>query len=161
MATDQTDQQLRQHVLYMLKGGGAHIKFDEAVADFPAKLRGQKAPGLPHTGWQLLEHMRIAQWDIVEFSRSRRHKSPEFPEGYWPRTEAPADGDAWSNSIKSFKKDLKIMQELVLDPKVALFAKLPWGSGQTVLREALLVADHNAYHVGQLVDLRRVLGAWE
>jgi hypothetical protein len=161
MPTHPAEQQLRQHVLYMLKGGGAHIKFEEVVADFPAKLRGEKAPGLPHTGWQLLEHMRIAQWDIVEFSRSRRHKSPEFPEGYWPRTQAPADGEAWNNSIKSFKKDLKNMQEMVLDPKVDLFAKFPWGSGQTVLREALLLADHNSYHVGQMVLLRRALGTWE
>jgi hypothetical protein len=155
------DHSLRQHVLELLQGGGAHVKFDSVCTGFPASLRGQEAPGIPHTAWQLVEHMRIAQWDILEFSRNKRHVSPEFPYGYWPRTAAPADSAAWNNSLKAFKKDLKAMQELVADPATDLFARLPWGDGPTVLREALLVADHNAYHLGQMVWLRRLLGAWE
>jgi hypothetical protein len=116
--------------------------------------------GLPHTGWQLLEHVRIAQWDILEFSRDAKHVSPGFPEGYWPKTPVPADGSAWDKSIEAFQRDLQEMIKLVKNPKVDLFAKIPHGEGQTVLREALLVADHNSYHLGQLVDLRRALGTW-
>ena len=159
--TDRHDNPLRQHVLHLLKGGGAHVKFDEVVAGIPAKLRGQKPAGLPHTPWMLLEHMRIAQWDILEFSRSSKHVSPDFPDGYWPKSDAPASTPEWSDSIRKFKKDLKAMQDLVSDEKTDLFARIPWGSGQTVLREALLVADHNAYHLGQLVDVSRSLGAWK
>jgi hypothetical protein len=129
---------LREHLLYLLRGGGAHIKFDEAVKDFPAELINRKAEGVPYTPWQLLEHMRIAQWDILEFSRSASHVSPEWPEGYWPDKSIEA-GDE--------------------DPATDLYAPVPHGEGQTILREALLVADHNAYHLGALVTLRRALEA--
>jgi hypothetical protein len=152
---------LREHLLYVLQGGGAHASFDAAVKNFPARLRGQKVEGFPHTAWMLLEHLRIAQWDILEFSRDRKHVSPKWPEGHWPRHEAPPSAAAWTKSIAAFRKDLKAMEKLVANPKTDLFAPLPWGDGQTVLREAILVADHNAYHVGQLVMLRRLLGAWE
>lgn len=155
------DQALRQHLLYVLKGGGAHAKFDDVIENFPAKLRGQKADGLPYTAWMLLEHMRIAQWDILEFSRDGKHISPQWPEGHWPKTEAPPIAAAWTNSIQNFRKDLKAMEGLVVNPKTDLYAPIPWGDGQTVLREALLVADHNAYHLGQLVTLSRLLGAWK
>jgi DinB family protein len=154
------DLSLRQHVVYLLKGGGAHAKFDDVVADLPAKLRGQKPPGLPHSPWMLLEHLRITQWDILEFSRNRKHVSPEWPEGYWPSADSAPSPAAWEASIKKFRADLKAMQDLVSDPKTDLFAEIPWGDGQTVLREALLVADHNAYHLAQWVDVRRLLGAW-
>ena len=154
------DQLLREHVIYLLDGGGAHAKFDDVVKDFPANLRGKKPAGLPHTPWMLLEHMRLAQWDILEFSRNAKHESPEWPEGYWPKSEAPANAAAWETSIRHFRKDLKAMSDLVEDPKTDLFAKIPGGDGQTILREALLVADHNAYHLGQLVDAKRALGAW-
>jgi len=154
------DKTLRQHLLYLLKDGGAHAKFEDATANFPVKLRGQKVADLPYTAWMLLEHMRIAQWDILEFSRDRKHKSPDWPSGYWP-DEAPPNAAAWDKSVKSFQKDLKAMQALVANPKTDLYAPLPWGDGQTVLREALLVADHNAYHLGQLVTLRRLLGVWK
>ncbi len=127
---------------------------------FPAKLRGQKPAGLPHSPWMLLEHMRIAQRDILEFSRNRKHVSPDWPKGYWPRSEAPPSVAAWNASIKKFRQDLKAMQDLVANPKTDLHARIPWGDGQTILREALLVADHNAYHLAQLVDVRRLLGAW-
>ncbi len=154
------DQALREHVLDLLQGGGAHLNFDAAIADLPVKLRGAKTPGTPHTPWRLLEHMRIAQWDILEFSRNPRHVSPAFPEGYWPAGDAPPDEQAWDRCVTSFRADLQAMQDLVVNPATDLFARIPHGDGQTILREALLVADHNAYHLGQLVMLRRVLGAW-
>jgi len=154
------DKALRQHLLYLLKDGGAHAKFEDVVGDFPANLRGKKPANYPHTAWMLLEHMRIAQWDILEFSRNPQHASPKWPEGYWPKTEAPPSAAAWTKSVAGFQKDLKAMEALVSNPKTDLYAPLSWGDGQTVLREALLVADHNAYHLGQLVTLRRLLGAW-
>jgi len=154
------DQSLREHVVYLLQGGGAHAKFEKVVADFPEKLRGKKVDQLPYTPWMLLEHMRLAQWDILEFSRNAKHASPDFPSGYWPKQDAPPTAKAWDDSIKTFRKDLKEMESLVQDPKTDLYAPFQWGEGQTVLREALLVADHNAYHLGQLVTLRRLLGAW-
>jgi hypothetical protein len=151
---------LRKHLLYLLGGGGAHVDFDSAVAGWPAQLRGKKPKGMPHTAWQLLEHMRIAQWDILEFSRNPKHVSPEWPEGYWPETDAPPSAAAWNKSVSTFQADLKAMMSLVKSPRRDLFAKIPHGEGQTILREALLVADHNAYHLGELVYLRRALGAW-
>jgi DinB family protein len=151
---------LRDHLLYLLRGGGAHAGFEKTVGGLPPELRGKKAPGLPHTIWQLVEHLRLAQWDILEFSRSRDHVSPDFPEGYWPKTEAPPDNAAWERSLDAFRKDLKAMQDLVDDPATDLYAKIPWGDGQTILREALLTADHNAYHLGQIVNVRQALGAW-
>ena len=150
---------LREHLVYLLCGGGAHLTFDEAVRDFPVESRGQKAKGAAHTAWQLLEHMRIAQWDILEFSRNSKHVSPEFPSGYWPKSEAPPNDAAWDLSMKSFRKDLNAMQNLVEDPSTDLFARIPHGDGQTILREALLVADHNSYHLGQFVLVRQLLGA--
>jgi hypothetical protein len=155
------EQALRQHLLYLLKDGGAHAKFEDVIKSFPAGLRGKRVENFPHTAWMLLEHMRIAQWDILEFSRNRKHASPKWPEGYWPKSEAPASAGAWTKSVQSFRKDLKEMESLVLNPKSDLYAPLPWGDGQTVLREALLLADHNAYHLGQLVTLSRLLGAWK
>jgi len=151
---------LRAHVLYLLQGGGAHAKFEDVIADIPRKLRGRKPEGLPHTLWMLLEHMRIAQWDILEFSRNPKHVSPTWPEGHWPPTERPPSTAAWTASIKKFRRDLKAMEALVKNPKTDLFARIPWGTGQTILREALLVADHNAYHLGQMLDARRLLGVW-
>ena len=155
-----TDKDLRQHLIYLLQGGGAHLKFEDAIADFPAELRGQKPANLPHSAWMLLEHTRLAQWDILEFSRNKKHVSPDWPEGYWPPEDAPSSAAEWNASVKQFRADLKTMVDLVKNPKTDLFAKIPWGDGQTILREALLVADHNAYHLGQIVDVRRALGAW-
>src|SRR4029077_7414706 len=135
--------------------------FDQAIKDLPANLRGAKAPGLPHTLWQLVEHLRLAHWDILEFSRDKGPVSPDWPKGYWPKTDAPPDDAAWEQSVASFHKDLQAMMDLVADPKTDLYAKLPWGDGQTVLREAMLTADHNAYHVAQIVSTRQALGAWK
>ncbi len=154
------DKALREHLIELLDGGHAHLKFEAAIAEMPVSLRGAKPPGLPHSPWRLLEHMRIAQWDILRFSIDPAHVSPEFPAGYWPQGDAPPDEAAWDRSVEAFRADLKAMQDLVADPGTDLVAAIPHGQGQTVLREALLVADHNAYHLGQLVAVRRLLGAW-
>jgi hypothetical protein len=151
---------LRKHLLYLLRGGGAHVDFDTAIAGLPAKLRGARPTGIPHTPWRLLEHMRIAQWDILEFSRNPHHVSPDFPDGYWPKGDAPRDAAAWTNSVKAFRNELKEMERLVSSPSTDLSARIPHGDGQTILREALLVADHNAYHLGEMVLVRRLLNAW-
>jgi len=151
---------LREHLLYLLRGGGAHLDFERAVADLPPALRGVRPPGLPYTPWRLLEHLRIAQWDILEFCRNPHHVSPKFPEGYWPSGDAPPDPDAWDRSVAAFQSDQRAMHNLVADQATDLFAPLAHGEGQTLLREALLVADHNAYHLGQLVVVRRLLNAW-
>lgn len=152
---------LRQHLLELLTGGHAHATFEDAVKGLPPKLRGIKPENFPHSPWMILEHLRIAQWDILEFSRNSKHESPKWPQGYWPKTEAPPSPEAWAKSAEQFESDLNSMKDLVKNPKNDLFAKIPWGDGQTILREALLVADHNAYHVAQLVDVRRLLGAWK
>ena len=153
-------RELREHLLYLLSGGGAHAKFHEVVKGIPPELQGQIPPGLQHSPWMLVEHMRIAQWDILEFSRNPKHVSPPWPKGHWPATASPSKAVEWGKSVKAFRKNLQAMQDLVASPKTDLFAPIRWGDGQTILREALLVADHNAYHLGQLVDVRRLLGAW-
>jgi DinB superfamily len=155
------DAPLRQHLLELLKGGSAHTSVEEAIRDFPAELRGKRPKGAPYSPWEMLEHMRIAQWDILEFSRDSGHKSPKWPEGYWPESPEPPDEKAWDRSVDAFFQQLQSMCALVADDATDLYARIPHGDGQTVLREALLVADHNAYHLGQLVLLRRMLGAWK
>ena len=155
------DSQLRQHVLYLLEDGGAHAKFEDVIAGLLPNLRGKKVGSLPYTAWMLLEHMRIAQWDILEFSRNKKHVSPAWQKAYWPESDAPPSASGWKKSVESFRKDRAAMAALVKNSKTDLFARIPWGDGQTILREALLVADHNAYHLGQLVTLRRLLGAWK
>ena len=155
------DRSLREHLLELLQGGSAHTRFDDVIKRVPAKLYGAKATGLPHSPWMLLEHLRIAQWDILEFSRNPKHKSPKWPQGYWPNADAPPRAGAWTKSVATFRQDLKEMESLIMNPKTDLYAPLPWGDGQTILREAMLIADHNAYHIGELVMLRRMLGAWE
>lgn len=152
---------LRKHLIELLKGGGAHADFDAALSRFPVDLAAEKPDGAPHTAWQLLEHMRIAQSDILEFSRNPKHISPKWPEDYWPKKEGPASKPDWEKSVKAFRADLKAMIELISDTASDLEARIPHGQGQTLLREALLVADHNSYHLGQLVMLRRLLGAWK
>jgi hypothetical protein len=156
-----THSELRRHLLELLKGGNAYAKFDDIVAGIPVKLRGKKPARMPHSPWMLLEHLRIAQRDILEFSRNRKYVAPNWPADYWPHSSAPPSAAAWNASVAAFRKDLKAMQNLVANPKTDLFARIPWGNGQTILREALLVADHNAHHLGQMLDLRRLLGAWK
>ena len=159
--TKDHEQSLRKHLLELLAGGSAHAKFDDVIKGLPPKLRGAKPANFPHTAWMLLEHLRLAQRDILDFSRNPKHVSPPWPSGYWPKTEAPPNAAAWNKSVQQFRRDLKAMQALVANRKTDLFARIPWGDGQTILREALLVADHNAYHLGQLLDLRRLLGTWK
>jgi hypothetical protein len=155
----QTTPSLRQHLANLLRMKGAHLDFRTAVADFPAHLRGAKPAGAPHSAWQLLEHMRLAQEDILDFSRNPAYQEKKFPDDYWPAGEAPPTEKAWDDSVRQFESDLKEMEALVADTKLDLFAAIPHGQRQTLLRETLLVADHNAYHLGQLMFLRKMLEA--
>ncbi len=148
---------LRHHVINLLSQAEAHVDLQDALKNFPRDLRGRRPEGSPHTPWQLVEHIRIAQWDILEFSRSAKHKSPKWPDDYWPKTEAPPDEEAWDRSVKQIFSDLEAMCALVRNPDHDLVASIPHGDGQTLLREALLLADHNAYHLGQVVIVRRIL----
>jgi len=152
------DQSLRDHLVAVLDSEHAHLNFDAAVKDFPPELRGRRPDGGPHSAWELLEHLRIAQWDILEFTRDPKHVSPKWPEGYWPAGEAPATEQAWDESVAAFRSDLQALVELVKDPQTDLHTPLPHGTGQTVLRELLLTVDHNAYHLGQLVLVKKTLG---
>jgi hypothetical protein len=154
------DKPVREHLRNLLKSRQAHVNFERVLADFPRDLRGRRPEGIPYSAWELLEHLRIAQWDILEFSRDSQHLSPEFPKGYWPSSSEPVDENAWENSLVSFQADLQAMADLVTDPTTDLFSPFSHGTGQTILREVLLVADHNAYHLGQLVLVRRFLGTW-
>jgi len=140
-----------------MRGHQSHIDFDSAVEDFPIELRGRKPAGAPHTAWQLLEHLRLAQRDILDFSRNPNHKSPEWPEGYWPTTDAPPDAKAWDRSVSAFQKDIREFNKLVQDLQEDLFAPFEHGDGQTLLREALLLATHNSYHLGQFVSVKKTL----
>ena len=157
MTQDHKDESVRKHVLYLLRGGSAHISFDEFVASFPADLCNRHIDGLPYTPWQVLEHMRLAQWDILEFSRDASHVSPEFPKGYWPKPDEVGTPALWQESIDAFRKDREQMEALVEDPSIDLHAKIPHGDGQTILREALVLADHNAYHLGTLTVMARIV----
>ena len=154
------DSALRQHLLDLLHGGNAHSTFDDAVNDFPAELAGVRPEGSPHSPWELVEHIRIALEDILRFSQSAEHTSPPWPRGYWPNTPEPRPGQ-WDETVAAVRRDMGEFEAMIRNPECDLFRKLPWGEGQTLLREALLIADHNAYHVGQLVLVRRLLGAWE
>ena len=151
--------QLISEITKLMQGGSAHAGLDKALASMPAQLRGAKVDKLPYTIWQLLEHIRIAQWDMLQFSKDGNHLSPKWPDEYWPKEPAPADDEAWDNSIKQIKDDLAAFIDLLKLENI--YAKIPHGSGQTVLREALQIADHTAYHVAEIIMMRRLLGAWE
>jgi hypothetical protein len=155
------ERSLKEHLLELLKSKDAHADFDSAVKDVPVSVRGKRPGGAAHSPWEVLEHMRITQWDILEFTRNAKHVSPEFPTGYWPKTQAPPDEESWSKSIDAFLADLKAMAELVEDESRDLLAPIPHGDGKTILREGLLLGDHNAYHLAELVLLRRLLGVWQ
>jgi hypothetical protein len=154
------DQVVREQLLFLLGGGNAHMSFDQAVADFPMEAINSRAPNVDYSPWHLLEHIRIAQWDILEFSRDPRHVSPEWPEGYWPAPQTQADQAKWEGTIASIRHDLQALQEMVEDPSTNLYGDLPHAPGYNILREILLVADHNAYHIGELAILRQVMGLW-
>ena len=155
------EKSLREHLVNLLSGRGAHVDWKASFRGIPPKLRGVRPASLPHSLWELLEHMRIAQWDILEFSRDAKHVSPEWPAGYWPVSPEPPNAKAWDKTLKSFAGDLESMKKLVANPRTDLFAKIPHGTGQTILREILLVADHNAYHLGQVLVVRRLLDNWK
>lgn len=152
---------LRAHLIELLSGSHAHVDWEAAFTGIPSKLHGVRPKGIPHSAWELLEHMRIAQWDILEFSCNSKHVSPDWPKGYWPESHEPPDSKSWGKSVKRFARDLAAMKKLVANPRTNLFARIPHGDRQTILREALLLADHNAYHLGQVMITRRVLGAWK
>jgi len=156
----QNETALRQHLVKLLTNQDAHVDFETAIQGLPENLRGQKPDGAEHSPWQVLEHLRITQWDLLEFAINPRHKSPEFPAGYWPRSQSPASSAEWDRSADNFRNDLKRLCDLLNTGSVDLFARIPHGEGQTLLRQALVTADHNAYHLGELVLLRRQLGAW-
>src|SRR2546426_10778999 len=156
-----SDRALRDRLLELLGKGHAHVTFQDTIADWPPALRGAKPAGQPFTPWRLLEHIRISQWDIVEFTKSAKHVSPKWPAGYWPQSDAPPDAAAWDKSVAQVEQDLRAMERLGRDPATDLFARIPHGTGQTALREALVLAHPNSHHVGQHVLLRRRIGAWK
>ena len=151
---------LREYLRRALSWHEAHVDWIKAVSGIPEKLRGRRPRGAEHSAWELLEHMRIATWDIYEFSRDAKHRSPKWPDGYWPKKPSPPDAAAWDKSVRALERDLEAMGKLVADSQNNLLAPIPHGSGQTILREALLLVDHNAYHLGQIVMVRRMLGCW-
>jgi hypothetical protein len=151
---------LVEHLLELLKGGHAHTTFDQAVKGVPIAKAGERPEGSPHSCWELLEHIRLAQHDILKFSEDPNWRSPKWPEGYWPKSPKPKDAAAWRASVKAVRADLAAFEKLLRKRGAQLEERLSWGEGQTLLREALLIADHNAYHIGQLVLVRRLLGIW-
>jgi hypothetical protein len=159
--TENHDKALRKQLAELLSWGDAHADWKTAVAGLPAEKRGEKAAGLPHTAWELLEHARITQRDILDFCTNAKYKALDWPAGYWPKTPAPPDDAAWQKTIREFAAGTRAMVKLIENPKTELFAKIPHGSGQTFLREVVLLADHSAYHLGQLVLMRRAIGAWK
>ena len=157
------DQVLRGQLIQLLRGGHAHITFADTIREWPTGLRGRKPPGAAHTPWEVLEHLRIAQWDILEFSRDPAHRSPPRLEEYWPPSEAPPDDQAWERSVREFEADLQNMEKLVADPRRNLHSRVNHPDAQahhTLAREAAVLAIHNGYHIAELVMLRRLLGAW-
>jgi hypothetical protein len=154
------DAVLRQHVLNLLRGGQASMTFDEAVANFPVDRINERPPNVPYTPWHLLEHMRIAQWDILDFCRNPNYTELKWPDEHWPAPDATADEAAWNETLRAFRADFAAVCALIADPNTDLYAKIPHGDGQTYLREGLLVADHNAYHTGEFAILRQVMGTW-
>ena len=158
MPTD--DRALRDHLLEMLRGGSAHVDLATVVDDFPEDLAGRKLKNVPYSPWQILEHMRFTVNDLLVFSTDPKYVAPKWPDDYWPAEKAPQPGE-WESSVRALKADLAAFESMVQDPKANLYAKIPWGEGQTVLREVILACTHTSYHLGELVLLRRELGAWK
>jgi len=154
------DNALREQLIEFLEGKGAHASTLDAVKDFPAALCAKKPPGSPHNAWQMLEHIRFTLHDLLDFCTNAKYQAPQWPEAYWPTHEAPAQ-EEWKRSVDALRKDLQAFQSLLRDPQTDLYRKIPWGEGQTVLHEALLAIDHTSYHIGQLVLLRKQIGAWK
>ena len=155
------DRALRDHLLELLRGGSAHADLATVVDDFPVELAGIRPKNVPYSPWQLLEHIRSTVSDLLSFSTDPKYTAPSWPDAYWPAKEpAPKPGE-WENSVKALKADLTAFEGIVRDSKSNLYAKIPWGEGQTLLREVLLASDHTSYHLGELVLIRRELGAWK
>jgi hypothetical protein len=154
------DAVVREQLLQLLRGGNAHLGFDQAIDAFPLEFINSRPPNVPYSPWQLLEHVRIVQWDILEFVRNPDHVSPAWPEGYWPLKDEEADPARWQQTIGAFRSDMVDLEAMIEDPATDLYADLPHAEGYTVLREILLVADHNAYHIGEFAILRQVMGTW-
>ena len=152
---------LRDHVVRVLDWRDAHADFEGIVSGIPPEYRDRRPEGLPYSLWQLLEHMRFTQWDILEFCRNPSYKEPRWPQDYWPPADQAPTAEAWEQSLTAFRDDREALRQLALNPELDLFATIPHGAGQTYLREILLVADHNAYHLGQMVTVRRLLGIWK
>ena len=152
---------LREQLIKLLDWQDAHVNFDDAVEGIPAALQGVRPEGLPYSPWELLEHIRFTQEDILNFCRNPDYKTPKWPDEYWPRTTAPPTPDDWEQSVAAYRADRQALQNMTADPALDLYAEIPHGEGQTYLREVLLVADHNAYHLGELVAVRRLLGVWK
>ena len=149
---------LVSELIKLLNGGSAHASLDDALNGLPAKLRGAKPDKLPYSIWQLVEHIRIAQWDMVKFSKDEKHDSPQWPEGYWVKDIAPKDDAEWENSLKQIKNDRDEFIDLLKSGEI--YKAIPHGDGQSILREALQIADHNAYHAAEIIVIRRLLGDW-
>ncbi|HEV2463974.1 MAG TPA: DinB family protein [Acidobacteriaceae bacterium] len=152
------DQILREQLVEFLDKGHAHIELFSAIKDFPKEHYGTKPEGAPHSAWQLLEHIRIALNDILSFSTDSNYSAPKWPDDYWPK-EAPPSADEWKHSVQALHADLEAFKKLIRNPESNLYSRIPWGDGQTLLREALLAIDHTSYHLGQLVMLRKQLTA--
>lgn len=154
---------LRDQLIALLRGGQAHVTFDEAIQDFPAELRGRVPENLPYSAWQILEHLRITQRDILNFSAppTGGYQHIAWPDAYWPKPAEPPTVHSWDQTITAIRKDLERFEALITKPEADLFKPFRWGEGQNLLREALLIADHNAYHLGELVVIRRLLGVWK
>ena len=159
MAAKQVDP-LRAHLLRVLSWEDAHATFDRAVRNVPARARGVRPEGLPYSIWQLVEHIRLAQWDILDFCVNPKYRAPKWPDDYWPASPEPPNAEAWRKSVAAVKADRRAVEQLVKAKEFEPYATIPWGNGQTYLREVLLIADHAAYHVGEIVTIRRLLGVW-
>ena len=155
---DEQHKMLIDELTKLLLGGSAHVSLRDALKDLRPELRGVKAENLPYSIWQLVEHIRIAQWDMLQFCRDADHKSPKWPEDYWPKETGPVDDKAWSGALSQIDSDLDEFIELLEHSNI--YQKLLHGSGQTILREALQIADHTAYHTAEIVVIRRLLGDW-
>jgi len=160
MSPTAADTLLREQLLHLLNGGNAHMTLEEAVADYPAESMNTVFPNGTYSSWRLLEHIRLSQWDILDFIRNPEYQEREWPKEYWPPQAAQASEADWKETLESFQRDMQALQDIAMDPQIDLHARIPWGTGQTILREILLVADHNAYHIGEFAIMRQVMGTW-
>lgn len=154
------DESIRKHLKSLLTWRSAHVEFDRVIRNVPPDLRGACPSGMPYSLWQLLEHIRLAQWDILDFCRNANYTTPPWPDAFWPSDASPDSREGWQESIDSYKRDRQSLIDIVLDGSIDLLSEIPHGEGQTYFREIVLVADHTAYHVGQMVAVRRILGIW-